>query len=118
MYARLTYVSMKTCRYASMQECYMLLAICDLLYVDLLITESFYLKLAINCNNYFLSLVVVRLVIFTMGSKNSEIVVMRLGATLKLREPINCWPGGQATFLNQGAGLALGPSSLKTSRFG
>ena len=39
-------------------HCYLWLVICDL------ISESFYLKLVITCKNLFLSLVVVRLVIF------------------------------------------------------
>ena len=39
-------------------DCYLQLAICDLL------SDSFYLKLATTCKNLFLSLVVVRLVIF------------------------------------------------------
>ena len=47
---------MQVCKYDSMQECKN--AICYLL------TESFYLKLAITCKNFFLPLVVVRLVFF------------------------------------------------------
>ena len=42
----------------SADDCYLQLAICDLL------SDSFYLKLATTCKNLFLSLVVVRLVIF------------------------------------------------------
>ena len=39
--------------------CYLGLSICYLLY------DAFYMKLAITCKNLFLSLIVVRLVIFT-----------------------------------------------------
>ena len=44
--------------YLLSDDCYLLLAICDLL------SDSFYLKPATTCKNLFLSLVVVRLVIF------------------------------------------------------
>ena len=67
-YARLKYANMQVCKYANMQvcknarmlfaSCYLWLAICYLL------TESFFLKLAITCKNLFPFAPVVRLVIF------------------------------------------------------
>ena len=56
-------VGMQLCKYARMQEYYLLLSIFDLLYATCYITEFFYLKLAITCKNFFLSLVVVKKVL-------------------------------------------------------
>ena len=66
------YACMQVCKYSSMQEykndiCFSLSVTCSLrLAIYYLLTESFYLKLAITCKNLFLSLVVVRLVIFVL----------------------------------------------------
>ena len=62
------YENMQVCKYANMKVCKnarMLFATCYLwLAICYLLTKSFYLKLAITCRNFFLSLVVVRHVIF------------------------------------------------------
>ena len=64
------YANLKVCKNARIlfATCYLWLAICYLL------TKSFYLKLALTCKNFFLSLVVVRLVIFNLHrhENNSE----------------------------------------------
>ena len=53
-----------------MRFCYILY--CSLLAICELLSESFYLKLVIICKNLFLSLVVVRLVIFFMGARDKN----------------------------------------------
>ena len=82
------YENMQVCKYASMQECNLLLAICDFLSVTcymLLANWIFYLKLAITCKNFFLSLVVVRLIIFyfTMCQCLFQVLPCLIGLTVK-----------------------------------
>ena len=55
------YVGIQVCKYANMQVC--MYAGMQVL-ARYLLSESFYLKLAITCKNLFLLLVAVRLVVF------------------------------------------------------